>query len=102
MTEREQARLNINSRPLTDFIPLQESRKGPRSFDGRKYACPVCGSGANAGSDSDTGFMIYGDGGRYRCICRAKGCFNAEGEDTLGALRIVWGCTEKEVFFPFL
>lgn len=93
--ERKQARDKINSRPLTDFVPLQDSRAGNISYDGARYVCPVCASG----SRGDTAFMIYNDGGRFRHVCRSCNKFNGgTGEDTLGALRLIWNCSENEVF----
>ena len=38
--KREDARKDINGRPLTDFVPLELSRKAGRNM----YKCPVCGS----------------------------------------------------------
>ena len=38
---REEARKDINGRPLTDFVPLEMSRKAGRNM----YVCPVCKSG---------------------------------------------------------
>lgn len=88
---RKRIREEINARPLTDFITLQGSRAGNRSFDGKMYVCPVCSSGAKG----DTAFMIYPV--NYRCVCRSCNTFNGDkGEDTLGALRIIWGCEERE------
>lgn len=95
--ERRQARANINGRPLTDFIPLQTCRDGNRSFDGNMYACPAPGCKSGHGNSSKhTAFMIYPD---FRCICRSCNKFGGDrGEDTLGALRVIWEATENEVF----
>lgn len=95
--ERRQARANINGRPLTDFIPLQTCRDGNRSFDGNMYECPAPGCKSGHGTSSKhTAFMIYPD---FRCICRSCNQFGGDrGEDTLGALRVIWKATENEVF----
>lgn len=98
--ERKQIRERINSRPITDFMTLDRAPKGNKSWDGQRYVCPICGSGSKG--KKDTGFMIYKEvGGRFRHICRANGCFDEsdkKGQDTLGALRVLWSCTEDEVF----
>ena len=56
------------------------------------YNCPICGSGT--GKNKTGALKLYRD--TNRIICNANGCFGAKGEDTLGALRIIWGCTEQE------
>lgn len=93
---RKRMREAINARPLTDFISLQTCKAGNRSFDGNMYACPApqCDSGHRSGGD--TAFMIYPN---FRCICRSCHKFNEngkEGQDTLGALEIIWNCGERE------
>ena len=55
------------------------------------YVCPVCKSGT--GKNKTGALKLYRDTNRLYC---AKGCFGAKGEDTLGALRIIWECTEQE------
>lgn len=86
---REQARQHINGRPLTDFVALKKSLKAGAGF----YNCPVCGSGT--GPNGTGAFKLYENN---RVICYSKDCFTAKGEDTLGALRIIWNCDEAEVF----
>lgn len=86
--KREDARLELNKKPLTDFIPLEMSRKAGRNM----YKCPVCGSGN--GKHKTGALHIYPDS--HRVICFSAGCFTDKGEDTLGALRIIWQCTETE------
>lgn len=88
--KREDARKDINGRPLTDFVTLQRSRKAGRDM----YICPVCGSGT--GKNGTGAFHIYPDSNRV--FCYAGGCFTDKGEDTLGALKIIWNCSETEVF----
>lgn len=88
MTKKEALELirtEINARPLTDFIMLN-GRKG------KMNTCPVCGSGT--GTKKTPGFRFYED--TNRCICFAKNCFGSKGEDTLGALKIIWNCSEEE------
>ena len=85
---REEARKDINGRPLTDFVPLEASRKAGKNM----YKCPVCGSGS--GRNGTGAFHIYPDSNRV--FCYAGGCFSDKGQDTLGALRIIWKCSETE------
>ena len=88
---REETRQEINGRPLTDFYPLQRSPKAGRNM----YVCPLCGSGT--GAKGTGGFHIYPDSKRNVCYSCLR--FNGKsGEDNLGFLRIVWNCSENEVF----
>lgn len=84
---REDARNAINARPLSDFISLQLSRKKGKNA----YACPICGSGT--GTHGTSAFSISRDN---RVICFANSCFTDKGEDTLGALRRIWQCSETD------
>lgn len=84
---REEARKHINARPLTDFVPLTPNRKAGKNH----YICPVCNSGT--GPNGTSAFHIYPD--TNRAICE-KGCFTSKGQDTLGALRTLWACSETE------
>lgn len=86
---REEARQNINSRPLTDFIDLSATRKAGQNM----YICPVCKSGT--GKNKTGAFHIYPDSNRV--FCHARNCFSDKGEDTIGALKIIWNCGEFEV-----
>ena len=86
--KREDARKDINGRPLTDFVPLEMSRKAGRNM----YKCPVCGSGT--GRNGTGALHIYPDS--RRVFCYSRNCFSDKGEDTLGALRIIWHCEETE------
>lgn len=85
---REEARKAINGRPITDFITLQASKKAGRNM----FCCPVCGSGT--GRNGTGAFHVYP--GSNRVICYAGNCFTDKGEDTLGALKIIWQCDETE------
>ena len=87
---REEARKAINGRPLTDFVPLEVSRKAGKNM----YKCPVCGSGS--GRNRTGALHIYPDSNRV--FCYSGGCFSDKGEDTIGALRIIWHCSEAEAF----
>lgn len=87
---REDARKEINERPLTDFIALQLSRKAGRNM----YICPLCGSGS--GKNGTGAFHIYPDSNRV--FCYSCGGFTDKGEDTIGALRKIWNCDETEAF----
>ena len=85
---REEAREDINRRSLTDFVTLKRSTKAGKGM----YNCPVCGSGS--GKNGTGAFFIYPDS--KRVFCYAGNCFSDKGEDTLGALRIIWQCNETE------
>ena len=86
---REDARADINARPLTDFYPLTPSRERG------KYVCPICGSGT--GQHSTGALSIDPRTKRVNCFagnCFASGTYTSQ--DTLGALRILWQCEEHE------
>lgn len=84
---RQQIRDEINRRPITDFVPLTPSKGA------NMYNCPVCGSGT--GRNKTGALHIYPDTNRVICYS-GKHCFTDKGEDTLGALRIIWECDEAE------
>lgn len=85
--EREQFRTEINGRRLTDFVSLTRSRKAGANM----FNCPVCGSGT--GKKGTGALKIYPNN---RVLCNAQNCFGSKGQDTLGALRIIWNCSETE------
>ena len=87
---RQDIRELINCSPLTDFEPLEPSPKAGRDM----YCCPVCGSGHGR---NRTG-ALHLDPNTNRVKCFSGNCFTDKGEDTLGALRIIWQCSESEVF----
>ena len=90
MTKQE-IRQAINGRPLTDFVALERSPRAGANM----YACPVCGSGTGR---NKTGALKI-DPHSYRVMCfSGKLCFTDRGEDTLGALRTIWKCSEAEAF----
>ena len=91
---REEARADINNRPLTDFIPLERSPKAGKGM----YCCPICKSGT--GPKGTGAFKVYYNEseGKYRNICNAGGCLGDKGEDNVGTLRRIWACSEDEVF----
>lgn len=84
---RDEIRNQINARPLTDFIGLQKSANSGAGF----YNCPVCGSGT--GKNKTGALKIYPNN---RVFCYSRKCFSDKGEDTLGALKIIWACDETE------
>jgi Replicative DNA helicase len=88
---REEIRQSINARPLTDFITLTRSQRGGANH----FNCPACGSGTRK---NQTGALtLFPDTNRVCCfnpVCDLGG----KGQDTLGALRILWNCSELEVF----
>lgn len=86
--DRETARDSINSRPITDFVTVNYDKN-------RKPCCPICGSGT--GKNHTSALSIKQLSGKYRVFCFADNCFGDKGEDTLGALKIIWNCTESEV-----
>lgn len=87
---REDARADINSRPLTEFYPLEKS-KGSRN----QYVCPICNSGT--GSNHSGALTLYDNKRLYCFACGdGAGTFGGKGQDTLGALRLLWNCGETE------
>lgn len=90
-SQRNDLRYYFNCRPLTDFMTLTPS-KGQN-----KYCCPICGSGTG---QNKTGALsiLRTTAGTYRVTCFAHGCFGSHGEDTIGALRIIYQMTEREIF----
>lgn len=91
---RNQIRAEINSRLLTDYISLTPSPDGGKD----KYICPVCGSGTGNGRRHKPNGALHLYSDNPRVVCYANGCFGDKGEDTVGALKIIWGCSETEVF----
>lgn len=88
---REETRQAINARPLTDFYSLERSPQGTAN----QFICPSCGSGT--GKNHTGALTFFQDTNRVCCfnpVCDLGG----KGQDTLGALRILWNCTEQEVF----
>lgn len=88
---REETRQAINARPLTDFYSLTRSPQGTAN----QFICPSCGSGT--GKNHTGALTLFPDTNRVYCFnpaCRLGG----KGQDTLGALEILWSCTETEVF----
>lgn len=89
---REQARNEINSRPYLVLNQLTKSK-------GKQYICPICSSGTNRGLNSDGALTFYDDTNRFLCFaCNEREGFGKPGQDVLGALRLLWNCTENEVF----
>ena len=80
---RKEIREEINARPITDFYRLERSKSG-------LYCCPICGSGK--GRNKSGALDIKNN----RVMCYANLCFSEKGEDTLGALRVLWHCSEDE------
>ena len=90
---REQARSEINSRPDLVLNQLQKSKGG------KQYICPICGSGSRGGRDSDGALTYYPDSNRFTCFaCSEHEGFGKPGQDVLGALCLLWSCSENEVF----
>ena len=87
---REQARAEINSRPDLVLKQLTKSK-------GKQYICPICNSGTNRGLNSDGALTFYPDTNRFLCFaCNEREGFGKPGQDVLGALRLLWNCTENE------
>ena len=89
---RENIRAEINSRPLTDFYPLEKSRGGASN----QYVCPICNSGT--GKNKSGALTLYPGSNRIYCYACGDGAgtFGGRGQDTLGALRLLWNCGETE------
>lgn len=85
---RQEKREFINSQPLTAYIGLTPSKGG-------LYVCPVCRSGT--GQHRTGALSIRKGDNRVTCFGKGK-CFGEKGEDTLGALRIIWKTDENGVF----
>lgn len=91
---REEARKEINRRPELVLSQLQKSKGS------KQYICPICGSGSRGGSNSDGALTYYPDSSRFKCFACSDepGTFGGKGQDTLGALCLLWSCSETEVF----
>jgi replicative DNA helicase len=91
---REEARKEINRRPELVLSQLQKSKGS------KQYICPICGSGSRGGRDSDGALTFYPDSNRFKCFACSDepGTFGGKGQDTLGALCLLWSCSETEVF----
>lgn len=88
---REEKRQAINARPLTDFYSLTRSPQGTAN----QFICPSCGSGTGK---NHTGALTYFPNTKRVCCFNPVCDLGGKGQDTLGALRILWNCTEQEVF----
>lgn len=91
---RADARKEINRRPELVLSQLQKSKGS------KQYICPICGSGSRGGSNSDGALTYYPDSSRFKCFACSDepGTFGGKGQDTLGALCLLWSCSETEVF----
>lgn len=89
---REQIRNEINARPLTDFIRLEKSKNGASN----QYVCPICNSGT--GGNHSGALTLYPKTNRVLCFACGDGAgtLGGKGQDTLGALRLIWNCGETE------
>lgn len=85
---REQARDEVNGMDIRKVFSFTKSKGGSL------YVCPICGSGTGK---NKTGALQISEQGN-RITCYAGGCFSSKGEDTLGALRILWHTDESGVF----
>ena len=88
---REETRQTINARPLTDFYSLERSPQGTTN----QFICPCCGSGTGK---NHTGALTFFQDTKRVCCFNPVCDLGGKGQDTLGALRILWNCTEQEVF----
>lgn len=89
---RTEARAAIKNR--ADLVTEQLTKsKGTNQF-----VCPICGSGS--GRKHTGALHYYPEAGRFVCFACSddKQGFGGKGQDVLGALRLLWSCTEKEVF----
>jgi replicative DNA helicase len=91
---REEARERINRQPELVLSQLHKSNGG------KQYVCPICGSGSRGGRNSDGALTFYPDNNRFFCFACSdeSGTFGGKGQDVLGALCILWSCSETEVF----
>ena len=88
---RDQARQEVNRRCILDLVQLTPSKGAGKNM----YCCPVCGSGTGA---KHTGALQYYPESNRLCCHKGSCELGGKGQDALGALRIIWGCTESEVF----
>ena len=87
---RTEARAEVNSRPELALNELTKSKAGA-------YICPCCNSGT--GKNHTGALTYYPDKKRFTChACSEREGFGRPGQDVLGALRLIWDCTETEVF----
>ena len=86
--EADRIRAQINAQPLTSFYGLEKSKGG-------LYVCPICKSGTHA---HKTGALSIRKTDN-RVTCFGGQCFGDKGQDTLGALRILFpNKSEREIF----
>lgn len=85
---REQAREYVNRLDIRTLYSFTKSRGSSL------YVCPICGSGTGK---SRTGALQISETGS-RITCHAHGCFTDRGEDTLGALELLWRTDESGVY----
>ena len=87
--DRRQARDTVNRMDIRQIYSFTPSKGA------NMYVCPICHSGTG---DKKTGALqISADGTRITCYS-SNHCFSEKGEDTLGALRLLWDMGENEVF----
>ena len=89
---RTEARAAIKNR--ADLVTEQLTK----SKGANQFVCPICNSGT--GKNHTGALHYYPDAGRFVCFACSddKQGFGGKGQDVLGALRLLWSCTEKEVF----
>lgn len=87
--KREEIRAEINAKPLHEYVDLKQSKGG-------FFCCPICRSGEK--SNGTGALKISENRGKYHVHCFANQCFGEKGTDTLGALRLLWECSENDVF----
>ena len=85
---RQEMRQRVNAEDIRNWYKFDKSK-------GRNmYCCPVCGSGTGK---NRTGALQINEHGN-RITCHSGGCFGRQGEDTLGALKILLKTDEDGVF----
>lgn len=91
---RAEARNEINHRPELVLSQLEKSKGS------KQYKCPICHSGEHGGANSDGALTFYPDSNRFKCFACSDepGTFGGKGQDVLGALCLLWSCSETEVF----
>ena len=85
---REELRQRAKSEDIRNHYTFKKS-KGHNM-----YCCPICHSGEG---DHRTGALQINEDGT-RITCHKEHCFSSQGEDTLGALKILLGTDENGVF----
>lgn len=73
---------------IRKWYSFEKAKKG-------RFICPSCGSGTGP---KGTGALSINENGTHITCFTGSCALSGRGQDVLGALRILWDCTETEVF----